>query len=226
MVDVTKDIKEYKKEWYQKVEEDSKNLFELAAEVTAMDSKMNVIIVKRLPRFDRASQDILGIKSQLSKFANHVYDQLWLKQGSPDRIKVIELELECGKYRNLKNITFGTRNNPKYDGIHLVGDAASRQFTYRAVQKIAEIITKPFQPKSQRTFRKVAGAGGRASFPAKSARLPKNVGDAGHTDCPQARYQRQSATRSYSDDVKTPTYNVKTPTYNIPTKNYYESLNW
>ena len=113
LVDVTKDIKEYRKEWYQKVEEDSKNLFELAAEATARDSKLNVIIVKRLPRFDRASKDILGIKSQLSKFANHVYDQLWLKQGSPDRIKIVDLELECGKYRHLKNIIFGATNNTK-----------------------------------------------------------------------------------------------------------------
>ena len=198
----------------------------MAAEATARDSKLNVIIVKRLPRFDRASKDILGIKSQLSKFANHVYDQLWLKQGSPDRIKIVDLELECGKYRHLKNIIFGTTNNPKYDGIHLIGDAASRQFTYRAVQKLSQIITKPFHHNSQRTFRKVTD-GGRANFPAKSVRLPENVQNAGHTDCPQARYQRhQVEKRSYSDVVKTPTHNLKTPTYNIPTNNYYESLNW
>ena len=75
-MDVSRNIEDYKREWYSKAEEDSKNLFALAEDAIASDQNLNVVIVKRLPRYDRASEDILGIKSQLSKFANHVYDQL------------------------------------------------------------------------------------------------------------------------------------------------------
>ena len=46
----------------------------------------NVIIVKRLPRFDRSNEDIIGIKSQLSTYANSVYDQLLIKRGNPNNI--------------------------------------------------------------------------------------------------------------------------------------------
>ena len=42
---------------------------------------MKVIIVKRLPRYDSSAADPLGIKANLSQFANSVYDQLWFKKG-------------------------------------------------------------------------------------------------------------------------------------------------
>ena len=145
IMDTSKDISEYKKEWYKKVENDSNNIFSMAEDAVAMDSSLNVIIVKRLPRYDKPSSDILGIKSQISKYANNVYDQLWLKQGSPSRIHVIDLELGSDKYAHLKNIIFGNVNSTNYDGIHLVGEGASRHLTYRAVQQISRIITKPLQ---------------------------------------------------------------------------------
>ena len=102
-MDTSKDISEYKKEWYKKVENDSNNIFTIAEDAVAIDSSLN----------DKPSSDILGIKSQISKYANNVYDQLWLKQESPSRIYVIDLELG-----------------------HL---------TYRVVQQISRIITKPPQ---------------------------------------------------------------------------------
>ena len=112
-MDTSKDISEYKKEWYKKVENDSNNIFTIAEDAVAIDSSLNVIIVKRFPRYDKPSSDILGIKSQISNYANNVVGQLWLKQESPSRIYVIDLELG-----------------------HL---------TYRAVQQISRIITKPPQ---------------------------------------------------------------------------------
>ena len=87
------------------------------------------MIVKRLERFDRASHDMYRIKSQLSKFSNHVYDQLWLKYGSPDRIHIIDLNIGCEKNNYLRELIYGKPDNPKYDGIHLIGNGASRQFT-------------------------------------------------------------------------------------------------
>ena len=61
MMDAKKDISEYKKEWYAKAEEDSKSLFAIAEDAIARDPKLNVVIVKRFLRFDRASKDISKI---------------------------------------------------------------------------------------------------------------------------------------------------------------------
>ena len=71
VLDNTKDLTEYKKEWFKKVENDSAKLFKIAQDaLKANNSIEKVIIVKRLPRFDRSSNDILQIKSELSEFAN------------------------------------------------------------------------------------------------------------------------------------------------------------
>ena len=220
MMDTSKDIIEYKKEWYQKVENDSKNLFHIAEDAVAMDPSLNVIIVKRLPRYDKPSTDILGIKSQLSKFANHVYDQLWLKQGSPSRIHVVELDLGSDKYYHLKNIIFGNLNSASYDGIHLVGEGASRHLTYRAVQQISKIITKPHQSET---------------LPApRHAHRNRNLSEKlrqDHTNCEQARYQRSQLARdshgvsrqarTYADVVRSSNYR-----YSVPTQNFYAPLNY
>ena len=154
MMDVKKNLNEYKKEWFAMVENDSENLFVVAEEAIARDSHLNVVIVKRFSRFDRTSSDMLGIKTQLSKFANHVYDQLWLKRGSPERIHIIELELGCDKNPYVKVIIFGNHNNHKFDGIHLVGNSAERHLTYRAVQAIRNIVSQPLQNGVQNLLKK------------------------------------------------------------------------
>ena len=139
MMDTDKDIKAYQKEWFGKAEDVSTDLFSIAEDAIAADPNLNVIIVKRLPRFDRSSSDILGIKQKLSDFSNHVYDQLWLSRGSPDRIQIVELKLiQNAGY--LKDIIYGNHEDAKYDGIHLNGKEASRHFSYRAVQAIYPVL--------------------------------------------------------------------------------------
>ena len=201
-MDVTKDLSEYKKEWFAQAEKDSENLFSVAEDAIARDAGLNVVIVKRLLRFDPSSSDILGIKTQLSKFANHVYDQLWLKRGSPERIHIVELELGCDKFPHLKDIIYGTHNNSKYDGIHLIGKSAMRHFTYRAVQAIAPIVTQPTKV-DRRKFAapNLAGKSGRrkpglqnvANHGANIGRAKSGLQDNYHTNCEQAQYKRQSA---------------------------------
>ena len=90
LLDTSKNLNEYKKEWFNKVEEDSLKLFGIAEEALVRNKDIKkVIIVKRLPRYDRSSKDILQIKSQMSSFGNTVYDQIWQKKGSPENIQVI-----------------------------------------------------------------------------------------------------------------------------------------
>ena len=229
MMDASKDISKYKKEWYEKAEKDSTNLFAIAEDAIKKDPNLNVIIVKRPPRFDRASKDISRIKSQLSKFSNHVYDQLWLKNGSPAKIHIVELELGCENSQYLREIIYGQPQNPKYDGIHLLGKAASRHFTYRAVQIMLPIVNPSLVPVQQ--FPSL-----RRNFRAKT-HMPENeqlsadwkTQDDGHTNCEQAQYQRQSdrgshgvrrSRRRNSDVLK----NVD-QRFSVPTKNFYEPLN-
>ena len=93
-MDSRKTIEEYKKEWFAKVEDDSRNLLDIAKKALDTKNVKKVIIMKRLPRYDRSSLDLTGIKSRLSKYANSMYDQLWIKEGSPDTIVVLDLHLE------------------------------------------------------------------------------------------------------------------------------------
>ena len=75
--DPKKNIEEYKQKWFEKVERDSSNLFEVAEDALKNSTYLKkVIIIKRMPRFDPRKDDILGIKSQLSHYANTCYDQL------------------------------------------------------------------------------------------------------------------------------------------------------
>ena len=91
MMDYQIHIKDYEIEWFRKVEDDSTNLFNLAIDVTAKQQDLEVVILKRLPRFDPISEDPIGIKKKLSTFANNVYNQLWAKHGSPKNIKIKSL---------------------------------------------------------------------------------------------------------------------------------------
>ena len=63
--DGTKSITEYQKEWYMEAELNSEKLFNIAENATVEKSDLNVIIVKRLPRFDIKTKDTLGIKKKL-----------------------------------------------------------------------------------------------------------------------------------------------------------------
>ena len=92
VMDTKKHIDEYKKEWFEKVERDSSNLFNVTEDALKKSTSLKrVIIIKRLPRYDRSRDDILGIKSQLSEYANACYDQLWIKKGCPDNIFAVQL---------------------------------------------------------------------------------------------------------------------------------------
>ena len=212
-MDPKKYIKEYQKEWYAKVENDSTNLFSIAEEAIAMDDELNVVIVKRLQRFDRSSRDIMAIKSKLSSFSNHVYDQLWLKRGSPDRIHIVELPLGCDNSPYLKEIIYGSHSNSKYDGLHLIGRAAARHFTYRAVQSILPIISE----------------NSRFNNPQTKHSVENYDLDNYHANCPQTQYQRHSVKdshggqrqKTYSDAVKS-----KDTRHSVPTENYWSPLNY
>ena len=146
MMDTEKDIDTYNKEWALKVENDSKNLFDIAEKAVKDNPKLKVIIVKRLPRFDSYSIDPLGVRSELTKFANKSYDQLWFRRGGPKNIHIVSFEFDCEKSNYLKYILFGNPDSKYYDGTHFRGPGSVRQFTYRAVQAIKPVFSSRHAP--------------------------------------------------------------------------------
>ena len=232
LLDTSKQITEYKDQWFKHVEEDSKNLFKVAEDAIKQKPNLKVIVLKRLPRFDRSSQDILGIKSQLSNYANQIYDQLWIKSGCPNNIHILELKLNTEDSKHLRDIIFGTNNTKHFDGIHLRGTGAVRHVTYRAVQTIKAILPKPEKPRSvaaktgPRLAHRPVGQPGQSHSSQSShidcpqARYQRQQhSQYSHTDCPQARYQRQQQTRtqaSYAEVVRGGDYGYS---YAVPTSN-------
>ena len=129
---------------------------------------------------------------------------------------IVELGLECDKSSYLREIIYGNYNDPKYDGIHLIGSHSARHFTYRSVKAISSFITKPYCYQQRRNSR--------PTYASENRR-----GQDYHVDCPQARYKRQSVSgvhggknsgMSYSDAVK----NAESR-FSVPTQNYWNPLN-
>ena len=145
LMDVSKDIKQYKNEWFNKVEEDSKEVLHIAQNALENNRSLEkVIILKRLPRYDKSTSDLIGIKSELSKYGNAVYDLELTKMGNPENIIVLDLDLDgSGHFRN---IVFGKQEQPNYDGIHCRGRSAESQFTYRVIKALKTRVLNPVVP--------------------------------------------------------------------------------
>ena len=188
MMDTTKDIEEHKKEWFKKAEEDSLELFKIAEEACKKKRDLKVLIIKRLPRFDRTSQDIIGIKSELSVFANTVLDQQWIKQGRPSNIKIVEMQLNVDRSDYLRDLIYGSRSSGDFDGIHLRGRGAVRHFSYRAAQLINQAV---YPDRSH---------GGIKYLSENRSDWRRKNDD--HRNCPQAKYARAQNKR-YSQERKT-----------------------
>ena len=231
VMDTENSIEDYKKEWFDKAEETSKALFKIAEDCVIKDEKLNVVIVKRLQRFDKPSSDIIGIKQRISQYANKIYDQCILKSNHSSRIHVIEFNLtQNSDY--LKEIIYGQTENPRYDGIHLSGSESSRHFSYRAVQALKLILHTRSQSKMRPSHH---SRGQSESFEQQE----RNSESHGHTNCPQAQYQRiQRGNRahksrhyeSYASVVKSNTWGGQTYNSSIPTRNRFDQLssqgNW
>ena len=125
-------------------------VFGIAEKAVKVNPNMQTVIVKRMNRFDKGSADILGIKSSLSTYANNYYEQLWLKAGRPQNIKLVDIDMKVDSPGHLKQLIFGSCGSENYDGVHLRGPGASRHFNYRAKQAIRSTIDEVRQSLSQK----------------------------------------------------------------------------
>ena len=199
IMDTMRDIEEHKNQWFCQAEEDSKELFNIAEDALKQKPNIKIIIMKRLPRFDRSSQDIIGIKSKISDFANSALDQVWVKRGSPHNNQIVQLDFIQGS-NHLKSLVYGSPESHHVDGIHLRGREASRHFTYRAIQAMQPLIS----PKGRKVF------DSSPKFPritkpdvrrSEKMRSEINISETDHTDCEQARYARGRKQRTYAQAV-------------------------
>ena len=231
-----KNIEESKKNWFAAVEENSKSLFQIAEDCVSRDENLHVVIVKRPERFDKSSEDIIGIKPKLSEYGNKVYEQCLLKSNHSGRIHVVDLNLGAQKSKHLKDIIYGRQDNPIYDGIHLSGSEAGRHFTYRAVQALRPILSNTSQAN---LFSSQARQGSRGiSAGVESSDRHTEFKD--HTNCPQARYQREQFIKkrgnraaeqphyvSYADAMRNDGRTTRVGqkfTFSIPTRNRFDQL--
>ena len=138
-----------------------------------------------------------------------------IKIGNPENIIILDVELESTGY--FRNLIYGMPNLPKYDGIHLSGEGAVRQFTYQAIKQFKAKVYTPVQRK-----------------PAHRQVVTKD----NHLKCPQAQFQRKlnrsdkskrSQNRNKTVHPRPQSYaeavGNNNPQYNVPTYNRYETLN-
>ena len=132
------------------------------------------------PRFDKPEVDPTSLKSTLARLANATLSQLWLNSPLKDRISIGCHSLEnsgagdghLARYKNL--------SNGRYDGVHFYGNNGREDYT-NSVMTILK-LTLP-----ERNFAKTNDGCGTAQTE-------------NHSQCPQARYQKQS---KYQPNVQT-----------------------
>ena len=217
ILDTKKDLTEYKKDWFKKVENDSAKVFDVALDALSKNNGIEkVVIVKRLPRYDRSSSDILKIKSELSEFANRAYDQIWQKMGSPENIQIVDIDLKCSSSAHLRNLIFGHSDSENFDGIHMRGEGASRHFTYRTINALKQVI---FSEKRKETYRNKSRAYTQA----------KSVPDDDHSACPQTVYQMWKKVEKNLHHKIPPAKSYRPRfndnRYSVPTQNRFSPLN-
>ena len=148
--DKKKTIQEYKSEWAKNVEEDSKEVLKIAEDVIKERDDIEVVILERLPRYDRAEEDPEMIKKELTNFANKVYQHEMFKKATPNNLHVVDIKLDCENRKHLQDVIYGKTNSNKFNGFHLKGTGAQRHLNYRTKQALKPILEKSNRiPRSQ-----------------------------------------------------------------------------
>ena len=226
--DTTKNLQKYKQEWFKKIEEASTTLIDVAESAITQDNTIEkVVIVKRLARFDKASNEIRKIRSDLSEYGNSVYDQILLKRGRPEKIQIVDFDLKCSESGYLKGLIFGKPGEQRFDGVHLRGKGAKRHFTYRAVQAIKPVISFPRceqdcpQQKNQRGI----STNQRRVLEQRPSANQMPVSEDGPWQLPSAS-GRKTQNRDYADIVRNGNSKKQAgASPGVPTHNYWNPLN-
>ena len=156
-----------------------------------------VVIMKQIPRYDRADLDPLSIKQALSLIFNNTLTDLWQKSPLKHKLFVGNHDLECSggirqsRYRNI--------HTGDFDGVHLFGSSGGKFFTKSALNilKQADLIRSDYEH--------------------------QNCAQAQYQT---SRGFKKKATWPLDKDVRKPIYrqNVYRDTYSIPLNNRFARL--
>ena len=123
-----------------------------------------VVIMEHAPRYDEKDIDPLGLKPELSKYANSVYNQLWLDSHLKNKISVGRHSLNEISDESYDDI-FRNPKSGRHDGVHLYGQTGCTDYTN-------SVMTILMLAKSEQNL---------------------GVGKTGnHSNCPQAKYQENA----------------------------------
>ena len=146
-----------------------------------------VIILERIPRFDRTQDDPPSIKKELSELANSHLHYLLQKSGYKSKIII-------GSHNLNNHISDYYGDVESFDGIHLRGLPGQYAYTKSIIGLLNECGAFLSSSSSSST------SSSRFSIPTTSPLItsnPKKYSD-DHTNCPQARYQRSKSKPSRS----------------------------
>ena len=102
-----------------------------------------VVIMEHAPRYDEKDNDPLGLKPELSKYANSVYNQLWLDSHLKNKISVGRHSLNEISDESYDDI-FRNPKSGRHDGVHLYGRSGRKIYT----KSVKNILQKSFPSSS------------------------------------------------------------------------------
>ena len=104
------------------------NMFSLSLKIVNANPTTNVFLMKRTPRVDTNHEDPNGLKSQLSQYADSIYQQLWIEHGCSPQIIIGDHFIFNCRGEN-KDKLFGQPNTSNYDGVHFRTNFGKQQYT-------------------------------------------------------------------------------------------------
>ena len=152
-------------------------MFKVAVDAISNTDISKVLILERIPRFDRIDDDPFGLKRDLSDLANdHLHELL---QNSKFRNQIFIGKHSFGISSVIRNDLYG--RGLAFDGINLKGPAGQHFYTKSFLKILREsglFGTKLSSPSSSSSSRESLGSSER-----------RNKYSEDHTDCKQASYQ-------------------------------------
>ena len=129
-----------------------------------------VIIMEHAPRYDSKMVDPIGLKAALAKYANNVYNQLWLDSSFKNKISIGNHTLSTSSSGAIHEDSFRNFKTGNYDGVHFYGNSGKKVYT----KSVTSILQKslPNEQKQQQ----------------QESDLPQ---DYHQHKCPQAVYQKK-----------------------------------
>ena len=89
----------------------------------------NVVIMEHAPRYDTREIDPTGLQEALAKYANNIFNQLWMDSRFKNKITIGSHVLITGNAGPAHDDIFRSSQTGKYDGVHHYGKAGKKLYS-------------------------------------------------------------------------------------------------